>query len=401
MRRRSALFATVVLTAIASAIWMSQAWPTPRMSTRRTSMSATWNARAAAAYLDQRQAWWESWPKAARDHGTVCVSCHTAIPYALARPELGAAMGDSMMPPADRKLVDDVLTRVRGWPEMKPFYGDTTAHGKTKAVESRGTEAVLNALVLASRDARSGVASPETRQAFANMFALQERGGDDAGAWPWLDFGLRPWESRSATYFGAALAAVAIGSEPDRFAEEKVIQPNVEALRAYLHSHLDQPLWTRLLRRDDPRLFNRAMLLWASARMPTLLSSDERRAIIVALWNAQQPDGSWRLTSLGYWRNSDFAKPTTGDAVATGLVAYALEQSGTLPNEPHLARALSWLARNQDPATGMWSASSLNKKRDPSTNVGKFMSDAATGYAVLALVGATPHPASWAYRPPK
>ena len=50
--------------------------------------SPTWNRKAAAAYLDQRQDWWQKWPSAARDHGTFCVSCHTAAPYALARPAL-------------------------------------------------------------------------------------------------------------------------------------------------------------------------------------------------------------------------------------------------------------------------------------------------------------------------
>src|SRR5437588_2451710 len=175
---------------------------------------ATWNPRAAAAYLDQRQGWWESWPRAARDHGTVCVSCHTAVPYALVRPELRSTLHENDTTSVERKLVGDVVTRVRAWHEVKPFYGDTTASGRTKAVESRGSEAVLNALILASRDQRAGVPSADAREAFANMFALQETTGDQAGAWPWLDFGLRPWESRTARYYGAALAAIAVGLEP-------------------------------------------------------------------------------------------------------------------------------------------------------------------------------------------
>src|SRR5438309_1994089 len=45
--------------------------------------SAVWSPEAAARYLDSRAAWWQSWPKSQRDHETVCVSCHTMLPYAL------------------------------------------------------------------------------------------------------------------------------------------------------------------------------------------------------------------------------------------------------------------------------------------------------------------------------
>jgi hypothetical protein len=37
-----------------------------------------WNPKAAAAYLDQRQDWWQKWQPAARDHDTFCVSCQAA-----------------------------------------------------------------------------------------------------------------------------------------------------------------------------------------------------------------------------------------------------------------------------------------------------------------------------------
>lgn len=348
-----------------------------------------WKPQAAAAYLDQRQAYWESWPKAARDHGTVCLSCHTALPYALARPELGAELQETQVPAAELKLMADVVTRVRAWDVVKPFYGDTTPKGRAKAEQSRGTESVLNALVLASRDHRDGVVSADARRAFANMFALQQTNGDDPGAWAWLDFDLRPWESASAKYFGAALAAIAVGLEPQAYAETPAIQPNLTLLRHYLRGHVEKNYWNRLRRRDDPTLFNNTMLLWASSRLSGLLTSEERRSIVAALWDAQEPDGSWKLSRLGYWRPHDgAAQELTGDGYATGLITYALEESGTAPNDAHLAHALSWLASHQDPGAGMWSASSLNKHRDPTTNVGRFMSDAATAYAVLALTRA-------------
>lgn len=378
MRIRSVVLTAASAVGGSSVLYALQAVPKPAPE--------VWKAKAAAAYLDQRQAWWQSWPKAARDRGTVCVSCHTALPYALARPELRATLQEKDPTPQERRLVADVVTRVRAWNEVKPFYGDTTPSGRLKAVQSRGTESVLNALVLARRDQRDGLVSDDARRALANLFGLQLTTGADAGSWAWLDFGLRPFESSTAVYFGAALAAVAIGSEPQGYARAAEIQPNVERLRAYLRSHVDQPIWNRLLRRDNPDLFNRAMLLWASASLPGLLSTDERNALVAALESAQDSDGSWKLTSLGRWRYANgVSDEVAGDGFATGLIAYALEEAGTSPNEPHLSRALAWLSTHQDTATGAWSASSLNKRRDPQSNVGRFMSDAATAYAVLAL----------------
>jgi len=55
----------------------------------------SWDRKAAAAYLDARMNWWESWSSAKRDHETFCVSCHTSLPYALARPALRSALAGS------------------------------------------------------------------------------------------------------------------------------------------------------------------------------------------------------------------------------------------------------------------------------------------------------------------
>src|SRR5262245_10080037 len=71
--------------------------------------SRAWNAKAAAAYLDARQEWWMAWPNAARDHDTACVSCHTALPFALSRPILRSALNEATPSPVESKLLDQVV----------------------------------------------------------------------------------------------------------------------------------------------------------------------------------------------------------------------------------------------------------------------------------------------------
>ena len=67
-----------------------------------------------------------------------------------------------------------------------------------------------------------------------------------------------------------------------------------------------------------------------------------------------------------------------------------LQVAGVPKDRPQVAKGLAWLRSNQDPS-GAWRAASVNKNRAPESkdpgkaNVGKFMWDAATAYAVLAL----------------
>src|SRR5262245_29679416 len=79
--------------------------------------AGAWDPKAAAAYLDGRQDWWMNWPRAQRDRETFCVSCHTAVPYALSRPSLRKSLAEPAPSPNERRLLDNVTKRVRLWKE--------------------------------------------------------------------------------------------------------------------------------------------------------------------------------------------------------------------------------------------------------------------------------------------
>lgn len=337
--------------------------------------SYSWDAKTAAAYLDNRENKWMAFPGAARDHKTFCVSCHTVLPFALSRPALRAVQGDKSISADEQKLIDNVTTRVRAWREIEPYYSDEKS-GTNKTRESFGTESILNVLILANRDAETGFLSDDTQKAFDILWSLQESSGDEKGSWHWLNFANVPWEAPDSGYYGAALAAVAVGIAPHGYSSKPEIQANIQSLREYLRSQASK---------QSP--INRIALLWASAEMRGLLSTSDQQAIVQEMISKQQSDGGWSLSGLvGPWKRHDgTALETKSDGYATGFIAYAFEQAGMARNEDHLARALAWLAANQNSSEGDWPGYSPNKSRDLSTNVGHFMSDAATAYSALAL----------------
>jgi squalene-hopene/tetraprenyl-beta-curcumene cyclase len=350
----------------------------------------TWTQQAAAAkYLDARMVEWWDKSKTLKTGGSEvkCISCHTAVPYAWARAALRRAQHITEPTSHEARILENVRRRVEYANGDQPYYD----HTEDKKVESRGVEAVLNAIVLTAQDTES----PATTAAIARMWEVQRRDG----AWDWLDFGLEPYEAPDAAFHGATLAALAAGSPTGKLASNTDKgRAGLDQLRAYLRASL-----------ATQRLFNRTWALLASSRLDGILTPADRDAILHDLDARQRPDGGWSLTDLGTWRwknkAAPFAPPGTTDAdllaasdgYATGLVIYAMRQAGRATDNPTVRKGQLWLIEHQtperpdDPAWAPWRAHSLNFDREHGGPKGEpwrrmFMSDLATSFAVLALL---------------
>jgi squalene-hopene/tetraprenyl-beta-curcumene cyclase len=357
--------------------------------------SGGWDREGAARYLDERmQVWFANGKKLRTGQAeTVCVSCHTSLPYALARPALRRAMKVSAFTAQETRLLEEITRRVESYGDHQPLYD----HSESKKTESRGTEAVLNALILASADDAQSRREPSahTQQALKRLWQTQR----PDGAWDWLDFGLEPFETVDGVYYGATLAALAIGRAPaSATSRTSETRAGVEKLCAYLKEKY-----------AAQSLFNRVWLLLASTRLNDLLTGTQRVALITEIQGRQRDDGGWALQSLGYWRwsktSAPFRAPGTmdeallakSDGYATGLIVYTLRQAGLPAGQPAVSRGLQWLRANQQDVQvsqhswPAWRAHSLNFDREHGGEKGEpwrrmFMSDSATAFAVLALV---------------
>jgi squalene-hopene/tetraprenyl-beta-curcumene cyclase len=376
--RRALVFAAVAMAIVVAglAIW-SEVHVRSSSPPSFSRLRGEWSPAAAATYLDSRESWWLQWPHSQRDEGTVCISCHTALPYAQARPMLRAEVHQAALTPMEGKMLADIEKRVRDWPHVKPWYPDP-AH----AAPSRATEAVLNAVILESYEANPQTPGPLTHESFDEAWALQEKTGPEAGGWLWQDFHEAPWESSESAYQGAALMALAAGMAGDAYDGDAAAQRSIKLLHAYIDREYEtQPV------------LNRIYVLWASAKVPGLLSSERRSALLRQLAALQNADGGWSLPALDPQHDTrkaflNFMKRVNSedgsDGCATGLTILAMELAGSDANDPTLQRGLEWIQRHQA-QDGSWWASSLNGFRDPQSGQGRFMSDAATGYSVLAL----------------
>jgi hypothetical protein len=310
-------------------------------------LAADWNPRAAADYLDARQKAWQAWPVAelAGAGGGKCVSCHTGLTYLLARPALRRALNEPNPTEHETAILTTLRTRIDKRTPVDLYPKSKEPHQS----EMAAVESIFAALFL------------HTSDALDRMWTLQA----PSGAWAWADFDLDPWEVPESSYFGAALAGMAVKSGP---AAHRA-RPEAARLKQYLEREFAaQPV------------HNRLMALWAGAA-----PAANRQALLDELWRKQSPDGGWTLEALGPWAPHDKAPPAVGtNAYATAFTAAALQQARV--SDPRLKRALDWLKSNQNPK-GYWDAVSMNKSYPAESMMSGFMRDAATAYACIALSG--------------
>jgi len=377
--------------AIALAFTMCAATVAAQQATLAGDNSRSWDPAAAAAYLDARMdLWFANGTKLKTgDTQSACVSCHAGLAYGLSRPVLRRVMHVDTPSTQEARLIDETTRRVETYGTHQVLYD----FNERRQIESRGTEAVLNAVILTSADAARNLREPSasTKKALARLWETQRADG----RWDWLEFGLEPWETTEAVYHGATFAAFAVGTAPDQ--HDAGATAGIERLRAYLASNY-----------QAQHLYNRTWALLASTRLKHVVTDAQRDALIDELVRAQRDDGGWALEAMGPWKWSKTAPPvkspgdldasllTQSDGYATGLVVYTLKQAGVAPSHAAIRKGIRWLESNQravavtDVPGRAWRAHSLNYDREHGGEKGEpwrrlFMSDTATAFAILAL----------------
>jgi squalene-hopene/tetraprenyl-beta-curcumene cyclase len=334
-------------------------------------VSQQWSPQLAARYLDVREQEWFDW-EISNPNGKPCLSCHTGLPYLMVRPELRRRLGETEPTKYETGLLQALRSRVpiRNALELYPDGKEPSAS------QSLGVEAILSCMTLAMDDIKRDSLSAVTEQAFDRLWSLQIKTGDASGSWQWNSFNLDPYETPESPLFGASLAALAVAATPSTYRRRADVQPYVARLKKYLRTHqASQPLHNQLLS------------LWAATKLGDTLGRTQRKAIRNAAWQSQLPDGSWTLAAVGPWKLRLEAPADDGaSSYATAFTAYTLLQSGVPRAYPRLARALNWLERQQVANEGFWDASSMNKHFESGSMQIRFMRDAATSWAVLALL---------------
>jgi squalene-hopene/tetraprenyl-beta-curcumene cyclase len=222
---------------------------------------------------------------------------------------------------------------------------------------------VATAAALALHDNKAGKLHPRTRDALDRMWTLQQKSGE----WNWNKCDWPPTEHDD--YFGAVLAAVAVGQAPENYAATEKARAGLAKLKGYLAKN------------PPPNLHHKGWLLWASVKVEGLMTKEEHEKTVKELLALQHADGGWSLPSLGDWkgfdgRDNDPKAPS--DGYGTGFAVFILRQAGLAKDHAAVAKGVAWLKANQR-ESGRWFTRSLNTDR------AHYVTHAGSAFALLAL----------------
>ena len=299
------------------------------------------SAKQAAIYLDRAALTWQKEKK--------CVTCHTNMPYLIARPALAAVQKDSGEVRAFFEQYRTVRWKKKGPTEKQGFWPIVVGTGLT-----------FNDLQT------TGKLSPITRDVLDFLWTVQR----EDGGWKWPHCDYAPMEIDD--HYGVTLAVLTVGIAPDDYAETKAAKAGLSKARTYFQNH------------PPKSLHHRAMLAWCSMRVDGIVSAEERKRTLDELMSLQRPDGGWSTAGLlTDWKglDRDDGEPLdtkTSDSYGTGLVLVISRDLGVAADDTRLRRGIEWLLSNQR-ESGKWFTKS------PVNDAGNLISNTGTALAVLAL----------------
>jgi squalene-hopene/tetraprenyl-beta-curcumene cyclase len=311
--------------------------PKPAATTPDEPMAKSLNAAKAASFIDGVGVAWTRERK--------CMTCHTNVPFMLARPKI--AGGD---PKPMQEVREFLEANVKKWETAKP---------------KSDYDVVATAVALTWNDvSTTGKLHPATKAALDKMWTVQL----EDGSWNWPDCDWPPLEHDQ--FYSVAYASVAVSMAPDNYRNTPAAKKGMENIRKYLKAN------------PTTELHHKATLLWASQKIDGLLSDEEKKAVVVELRKLQLLDGGWNLPALGPYprnRRGDVANPmNVSDGYATGFVTFILRQTGVSAEDPALVKAVEWLKSNQR-ESGRWFTQS------PGGSKAQYVTNVGSAFAILAL----------------
>ncbi len=330
------MFPAVLSLALSPLSFPTADFPKPAPTKADEALAKQFSPAKAAEFLDGVGVNWTRTQK--------CITCHTNMPYLTARPLL----------PGDE-----------GWKEVRAFLEKDVASWSNGGKPRGDAYVVATAFALAFNDAqKTGKLHDATRAALDRMWDVQRKGGE----WNWLKCDWPPLEHDD--YYGATLAALAVGYAPGDYAKTDKAQAGIAKLKAYFQ------------KTAAPDLHHTAMLLWASTKLDGLMTADEQKKAVAALKGKQHKDGGWGLPSLGQYNRRDQAKTPNdpnapSDGYGTGFATFVLLQAGEKSGEA-VANGVKWLKANQR-ESGRWYTRSLSNDK------AHYITNAGTAFCVLAL----------------